>query len=101
MDIIKSGGYKLSALQIETELLTNPLIKDVAVVGIADPEWGERVAAIIVPEQGAEMSLESLSTWAKTKLPKYSVPSVLKIVNTIPKNAMGKINKKELVKTLF
>ncbi|CAH0550700.1 unnamed protein product [Brassicogethes aeneus] len=101
VDIIKSGGYKLSALQIETELLTNPKVKDIAVVGISDETWGERVAALVVPRKGEEVTVENFTEWALNKLPKYSVPTVVKIVEEIPKNAMGKINKKDLVKTFF
>ena len=49
VDIIKSGGYKISALHVERLLLSNPEIADVAVVGLEDPVWGQKVAAVIVP----------------------------------------------------
>ncbi|RUP46243.1 hypothetical protein BC936DRAFT_147173 [Jimgerdemannia flammicorona] len=52
VDIIKSGGYKLSALEIEREMLAHPDVRDVAVVAVDDPEWGQRVAAVLVVEEG-------------------------------------------------
>ncbi|KAF7269952.1 hypothetical protein GWI33_017042 [Rhynchophorus ferrugineus] len=81
VDIIKSGGYKISALQIETCLLAHPDIKECAVMGVPDEVYGER-----------------LKDWAVDKMPKYWIPTVLIFTEDIPKNAMGKINKKELVK---
>lgn len=98
VDIIKSGGYKLSALEIETVLLEHPDILECAVVGIEDKTWGESIAAIIVLKSEDGMSLEQLRHFCEDKLPKYSVPTILKVVAQIPKNAMGKVNKKELVK---
>ncbi|CAH1963323.1 unnamed protein product [Acanthoscelides obtectus] len=101
VDIIKSGGYKLSALEIETQLLTHPDIADCSVVGVEDVEWGQKVAAVIVLHEGKEMTLATLKEWAEQKMPKYAVPTMLCIVNELPKNAMGKVNKKELVKVMF
>lgn len=62
-DILKSGSYKLSALEIEDALRLHPAIRDVAVVGLPDEEWGERVAAAIVVE-GDPPALEALRAWA-------------------------------------
>ncbi|CAH1994149.1 unnamed protein product [Acanthoscelides obtectus] len=101
VDIIKSGGYKISALQIETKLLAHPDIKDIAVVGVKDDTWGEKIAALVVLEENSKMTLEDLRRWAGEYMPKYSLPSILKIVNEIPKNIMGKVNKKQLVEDLF
>ncbi|KAJ8973598.1 hypothetical protein NQ317_010035 [Molorchus minor] len=97
VDIIKSGGYKISALQIETQLLAHPDIKDCAVVGISDDVW----AAVVVVAKGSNITLDSLRKWAENKIPKYSLPTVLKVVEKIHKNAMGKVNKKDLVKNIF
>lgn len=102
VDIIKSGGYKISALHIESILLEHPLIKECAVVALPDLMFGEKVAAIIVlkdPQHGSE--LPELTDWIKKKLPDYSTPKVLKFIEIIPRNAMGKVNKKQLVKEIF
>lgn len=101
VDIIKCGGYKISALEIETHILTHPDIRECAVVGISDEEWGQKVCAIIAPQEGKDVTLETLVEWAQPKMPKYCLPTELKIIKALPKNAMGKINKKELVKLLF
>jgi malonyl-CoA/methylmalonyl-CoA synthetase len=98
-DILKSGGYKLSALEIEDALRLHPAIRDVAVVGLPDEEWGERIAAAVVVE-GDPPSLEALRAWARERLAPYKVPSRLVVVFELPRNAMGKVTK-STVKTLF
>ena len=98
-DILKSGGYKLSALEIEDVLRLHPAIRDVAVVGLPDEEWGERVAAAIVVA-GDPPALEALRVWARDRLAPYKVPSRLVVVSELPRNAMGKVTK-SAVKTLF
>ena len=101
VDVIKSGGHKISALDVERHLLGHPHIADCAVVGLPDLTWGQRVAAILVLKQGHELSLEELKVWAVDKLPSYEVPTVVKCVQVLPRNAMGKINKKELLAEIF
>lgn len=97
VDIIKTGGYKVSALEVETQLLNHPSIKDAAVVGLEDITWGQKVAAVAVLKDGAALDLESLRVFCSEKLPTYSMPSVLMIVNEMPRNAMGKVNKKDIL----
>ncbi len=99
-DIIKTGGYKVSALEIEEMLRTHPMVAEVAVVGKEDPEWGERVCAAIVPESNADISIPKLRDWAKERLAPYKVPSKTLLVQDLPRNAMGKVVKGS-VKTLF
>lgn len=98
VDIIKSGGYKLSALEIEEVLRTHALVDDCAVVGIADEEWGELVVAAVVAKAGLEQHL--LNQWMRTQLPTYKTPRKYLLVKELPRNAMGKVVKNE-VKTLF
>lgn len=96
IDIIKSGGYKISALEIESVLKSHPRIADAAVVGLPDPEWGERTAACLVMKDGASISLDELRTWAQGHLAKYKLPTRILCVGELPKNAMGKVTKKEI-----
>jgi malonyl-CoA/methylmalonyl-CoA synthetase len=93
VDIIKTGGYKVSALEIEDVLRQHPGIRDCAVVGVPDDEWGERVAAAIVPAGGAAPDLDALRDWAGPRLAKYKLPTLLRIVDDLPRNAMGKVMK--------
>jgi malonyl-CoA/methylmalonyl-CoA synthetase len=100
VDIIKTGGYKVSALEIEEVLRTHTDIKECAVVGVADEEWGERVGAAVVLNNRGELSLGNLRAWAKPKIAPYKVPSRLLLVEDLPRNAMGKVTKQD-VKKLF
>ncbi|KAI9306211.1 AMP-dependent synthetase and ligase [Cunninghamella echinulata] len=103
IDIIKTGGEKVSALEIEREILSciSLGILDVAVIGIPDPEWGQKVAAVVVPKPSSspssELDLLTFRNALKSRLAVYKVPTLLKIVDELPKNAMGKVTKKDLV----
>ena len=99
IDIIKSGGYKISALEIEEVLRTHPAIKDCSVIGIPNEEWGELVVAAIITD-GKEIDLKALNTWIREKMPAYKTPRQYKIVDDFPRNAMGKVTKNDL-KPLF
>ncbi|MFO0578307.1 MAG: acyl-CoA synthetase [Polyangia bacterium] len=100
VDIIKTGGFKVSALEIEEVLRTHADISDCAVVGVPDAEWGERVGVAVVPRAGAGPTLEQLRGWAKERLATYKVPSLLRVVSELPRNAMGKVVKPEVRKLL-
>ena len=100
VDIIKSGGYKLSALEIENTLLAHPQIAEVAVVGIKDRTWGEAVAAAVALKGDDDMTLDALKSWCDGKLSSYKVPKQLRVVDALPRNAMGKVLKPSL-KPLF
>ncbi|OCR02648.1 long-chain fatty acid--CoA ligase [Oscillatoriales cyanobacterium USR001] len=100
VDIIKTGGYKVSALEIESVLLTHPLIQDCAVVGLPNLEWGEQVCAVLVLVPGGDLTLELLRIWGKERLAIYKVPTRMVVVNELTRNAMGKVTKGELVRQL-
>lgn len=105
-DIIKSGGYKISSLEIERVLLEHPRVRELAVLGAPDPTYGERVAALVVLRDHASHDSEAavlaeLRAWAAGKLASYKLPTVVRLLDgDIPRNAMGKVNKKAL-KTQF
>jgi acyl-CoA synthetase (AMP-forming)/AMP-acid ligase II len=108
-DIIKTGGEKVSALEIERELLSLPQIFECAVVGLPSEAWGQKVAAVVVLSDAGKTGGKGGKPWGamdmrralKGKLVMYKIPQDLKIVEAIPRNAMGKVNKKELVRELF
>jgi malonyl-CoA/methylmalonyl-CoA synthetase len=108
-DIIKTGGEKVSALEIERELLSLPQVMECAVVGLPSETWGQKVAAVVVLTKEGKTSGKGGKPWGamdmrralKDKLVSYKIPQDLKIVDSIPRNAMGKVNKKELVGAVF
>ena len=100
VDIIKSGGYKLSALEIEAALLEHPNILECAVIGLPDDTWGEAVSAAVVLKENTTLDLATLREWCKERLSVYKVPQRLLVVNELPRNAMGKVTK-PAVRTLF
>jgi malonyl-CoA/methylmalonyl-CoA synthetase len=96
VDLIKTGGYKVSALEIEEVLRSHPKILECAVVGVADDEWGQQVAAAVELRGGRSLELEELRDWAKHLLAPYKIPRSLRVVPALPRNAMGKVVKSEV-----
>ena len=97
VDIIKTGGFKVSALEIEEVLREHPAIAECAIVGIEDEEWGERVC-LAVEAAGALPPLAELQAWARQRLAPYKLPRDLRCVDVLPRNAMGKVVKPEVAK---
>jgi len=100
VDIIKTGGYKVSALEIEEVLREHPSIAECAVVGASDPEWGETICAAIKLENKKSLSLKELRDWGKEILSSYKIPKRILLVDSLPRNIMGKVTKTD-VKKLF
>jgi malonyl-CoA/methylmalonyl-CoA synthetase len=102
VDIIKSAGYKISALDIERHLLAHPSISDCAVVGLDDAMYGQKVAAVVVLERDASpMELQELNEWLSNLIPAYQLPRELIVLETMPRSLIGKVNKKDLVREVF
>ena len=97
IDILKTGGHKVSALEVEEQLREHPAVAECAVVGVPDSEWGERVGAAVVLREGEALDLERLRSWAKERLASHKIPSRLLIVDALPRNAMGKVTKPAIV----
>ena len=98
VDIIKTGGEKVSALEVEEVFRTHDGIADCAVVGVADDEWGERVCAAVVAGAGGDLDATSLRAWGKERLADYKVPREFLEVDELPRNAMGKVVKADVAK---
>jgi len=97
VDIIKTGGYKVSALEVESVVREHPGVRDCAVVAVADPEWGERVCLAIELQQDKTLESGDLIEWTKARLAPYKVPKSVAIVDSLPRNALGKVIKPEVV----
>ena len=125
-DIIKTGGEKVSALEIERELLGLEQVAECAVVGVENEQWGQKVCAIVVladgwvvgkgrrrsqevdggtradeEPSGKPWSIMDMRRALKDRLAAYKVPQEMKVVEQLQKNAMGKMNKKALLKEVF
>ena len=98
VDIIKTGGYKVSALEIEDAIRAHPGVLDCAVVGAPDPEWGERVCVALELRPGTPVTLDELRTSLKDDLAAYKLPRSLVSLPSLPRNAMGKVLKAEVQK---
>lgn len=100
VDILKTGGEKVSALEIEDVLRSFAGVVDCAVVGVPDPQWGDRVCAAMVVPPSRAFDVEALRAFAKTRLAPYKVPKDFLVVADLPRNAMGKVTK-PAVRDLF
>lgn len=99
VDIIKSGGYKISAREIEEVLERHESVSEVAVVGLADEVWGQRIACAVVPSPNSDTSglLADLQAFCEGEIADYKRPRDLIVVDEIPRNALGKVQKHRVI----
>jgi malonyl-CoA/methylmalonyl-CoA synthetase len=103
VDILKVGGHKVSALEVEQVLLEHEDMLEVVILGVPDDVWGERVGMIgrttplSTNNKVDGLSLQDIQEWCYSRLEKHKIPTLLVWLDEIPKNAMGKVNKKGLV----
>ncbi|TNF04371.1 MAG: long-chain-fatty-acid--CoA ligase [Sphingomonadales bacterium] len=95
-DMIISGGENVYPAEVENAIFGHPDIVDVAVIGIPSDEWGEEVAAIIVPAPGADVTREAINHWLAGKIARFKFPKQVHLVKEIPRNAGGKILRRVL-----
>ena len=95
-DMIVSGGINIYPRQIEEVLYRHPSVGEVAVVGVPDPKWGERLKAYVVPRAGAQPTAEELIAHCSTELSAFKVPREYELIDALPRNANGKIMKRVL-----
>jgi acyl-CoA synthetase (AMP-forming)/AMP-acid ligase II len=105
VDVIKSGGYKISAREIEDVLRRHPAVKDAAVVGLPDRVWGQRIAAAVVlvtpcDADTEKRTCEEIAAFAASCLADFKKPRDLRVVTELPRNVLGKVQKHLLVKSL-
>lgn len=95
-DMIITGGENVYPAEVEAALRSHPAVVDVAVIGIPDAKWGEAVCAVIVPRAGTTPDLEDVVGWARERIARYKCPKHIRIVTTLPRNATGKVLRREL-----
>lgn len=102
VDIIKSGGFKISAREIEEVLARHPAVRECAVIGVPDPRWGQSITAAVVPARADDASdpahlLSALAEHVGEALADYKKPRGLLVLDALPRNALGKLQKHRLL----
>jgi acyl-CoA synthetase (AMP-forming)/AMP-acid ligase II len=100
VDIIKTRGFKVSAVEIEDVLQRHPDVQDVAVVGLPDADQGERVVAAVTPRAGAAVTPDALRVFARQHLAPHKTPAQIVLIDDIPRIGPGKFKKKALIEQL-
>ena len=95
-DMIVSGAENVYPAEVERVLERFPGIAEVAVIGVPDEQWGEAVKAVVVAQPGATLSADEIIEFARTQVARFKCPKSVDIVDAMPRNASGKILKKEL-----
>jgi fatty-acyl-CoA synthase len=95
-DMIITGGENVYPAEVESAIYGHPDILEVAVIGVPDAKWGEAVKAVCVPKPGAHIDPESVIGWARERIAGFKVPRSVDIIAALPRNASGKILRKDL-----
>ncbi len=99
-DLIISGGFNIYPPEVELVLADHPAVLASAVIGCPDAEWGERVTAVIVPRPNIPVTAEEITAYCQRHLVGYKVPRRVLLVDSLPRNALGKIQKAQLRREL-
>jgi len=95
-EVVISGGFNVYPAEVEDVLLGHPAVSEVAVTGVPSDEWGEVVCAWVVPDGAAPPDVGTLLAYAAERLAPYKRPRQVRFVDTLPRNAMGKVRRSEL-----
>ena len=95
-DMICSGGENIYPAEVENAIYGHPSVAEVAVVGVPDSRWGETVRAVVVPKPGATIEADEVIAWARQRIASYKVPRSIEVVDALPKNASGKVLRREV-----
>jgi long-chain acyl-CoA synthetase len=95
-DMIVTGAENVYPAEVENAIFGHPAIADVAVIGVPDDKWGEAVKAIVVLKPGADACADAIIAFARERVAAYKAPKSVDFVAAIPRNALGKILRREL-----
>jgi fatty-acyl-CoA synthase len=95
-DMIVTGGENVYSREVEEVITLHPKVAEVAVVGLPDPKWGEAVTAFVVPKAGVSLSADEIIQFCKAQIAAHKAPKSVCFLSSLPKNAVGKILKREL-----
>jgi fatty-acyl-CoA synthase len=95
-DMIVTGGENVYPREVENALFAHPAVADVAVIGIPDPKFGEAILAFVVLREGHSVAADELIAFARARIAGYKVPRKIEVLDALPRNASGKVLKKDL-----
>jgi acyl-CoA synthetase (AMP-forming)/AMP-acid ligase II len=95
-DMIITGGENVYSVEVENVLYTHPSVLEAAVIGVADPKWGEAVKAVLVLKPGETATEEEIIRYCKERIARYKAPKSVDFISELPKTGSGKIFKKGL-----
>ena len=95
-DMIVTGGENVYSKEVEDVIASHPEVAEVAVVGKPHPEWGETVAALVVPKKDSSLALDDLNAFLAERLAKYKIPRMFRLVDALPHTPTGKVMKYQL-----
>jgi fatty-acyl-CoA synthase len=95
-DVVKSGGEWISSVELENQIMAHPKVKEAAVIGVPDEQWGERPLACVVPEPGAELDGDEIRDFLEGRVARWWVPERIEFIEEVPKTSVGKFSKKTL-----
>ncbi len=95
-DMIITGGENVYPAEVESAIYGHPAVQEVAVIGIPDPKWGETVKAVVVPKPGTTVEEADIIAWARERIAPFKCPRSVDVIEALPRNASGKILRKDL-----
>ena len=95
-DMIITGGENVYSLEVENVLCSHPEVAEVAVIGVPDELWGERVHAVVVPKSGGRLDVAQLQAYCRSRIASYKTPKSIEFVDSLPRSAAGKVLKDSL-----
>jgi fatty-acyl-CoA synthase len=95
-DLVKSGGEWISSVALENAVMSDPRVKEAAVIGVIDPRWGERPLACVVPSEGVNLTADDVRAHLRGRVASWWIPERIEMMNEIPKTATGKWSKQTL-----
>jgi fatty-acyl-CoA synthase len=95
-DMVISGGFNVYSAEVEQALMAHDAVRDCAVIGLPDEKWGERVTAVVQPQNGAEIDTDELIAFVKQRIGSVKAPKQIEIWADLPRSAVGKVLKTEI-----
>jgi len=94
--MIIRGGENIAPAEVEAVIQTHPAVEDVVVIGLPDVDWGQKVAAVVVPRAGSRVAADELIEYCRQRIASFKKPDVIHFADVLPRNDLGKVLRREL-----